>query len=69
MMKTITLKVELTYNEEFMYSDQEGFEWFKDCILLGNDLILHSNEIGATVGTVKVLEMTVCNHDERQRNN
>ena len=54
----LTLTIELTFDENAMHgNDQEEREWFYNTILLGEELILHSNEIGDTVGTVKVLSI------------
>ena len=58
-MKTITLEVELYYDDELHHSgdnDEEAKEWFFNEILFANDdsLFLHSNEIGDTIGTITV---------------
>ena len=56
-MKTIKLLVELTYNNDIMHGDDpDSIVWFNDEIL-GNDLILWSNELGDEVGFIKVLEI------------
>ena len=56
-MKTIHLLISLTYDDELMHDDDErGRKWF-DKDVLGKGLYLHSNEIGDTVGEVKVLPM------------
>ena len=56
-MKTIKLLVELTYNNDTMHGDDpDSIVWFNDEIL-GNDLILWSNELGDEVGFIKVLEI------------
>ena len=52
----LTLTIELTFDENAMHgNDPEEREWFYSTILLGKELILHSNKIGDTVGTVKVV--------------
>ena len=61
-MKTIKMTIELTYNDEVMHGDDpESIDWFYTGILMrkhGEDLLmLHSNEIGDTIGEVKVLEI------------
>jgi hypothetical protein len=60
-MKTIKLTIELTYNNKIMHgNDKESIEWFYNYILKSrrkNDLILHSNEIGDEIGTVKVIDL------------
>lgn len=60
-MKTINLNIELTYDDEIMHGkDKEAIDWFYECILTDTkgDLLLHSNEIGDTVGDVKVLSQS-----------
>ena len=60
-MKTIKLLVELTYDEDLMHGeDPESIRWFRDEILMcenREDLLLHSNEIGDTVGSIRVLQL------------
>ena len=56
----IRLLIELEYDETLYGCDPEEIEWF-DRELLGHDLLLHSNDVGDTVGTVTVLE----NHRNR----
>ena len=54
-MKTLTLTIELTYDDVLMHSDDPGEEeWFRNDVL-GGQLVLHSNEIGDEVGTVRVI--------------
>jgi hypothetical protein len=56
--KKITLLIELAYNAKTIYEDsQDGFDWFKKEILYGNGLLMHSNEMGCTLGNVKVLSV------------
>ena len=58
-MKTITIKAEVTFDDEIMYGDNtESQDWFYNEILKGEKgLLLHSNEIGDTVGEIKILEI------------
>ena len=53
--------VELEYDDSIMYGDDEGKSWFFNEVLLtpqeGNDLFLHSNEIGDEVGHIKVIQI------------
>jgi len=53
--------VELTYDAEMMQGNNEKEKaWFFNHILKSkrrNDLILHSNEVGDEIGTIKVLEI------------
>ncbi len=57
-MKTVKLFGKLTYDDEIMHGDdQESIEWFTKNILFGEDLILHSNEIGDSIGTIKITKV------------
>jgi hypothetical protein len=61
-MKTIKLEIELTYDEMLHHNGDENKEsraWFFRHILKGRDgeLILHSNEIGDSLGDVNVLRI------------
>jgi len=49
------LKIEATleFDENLMYGDKEGRAWFFNDIL-GGELLLHSNDLGDTVGTVSI---------------
>lgn len=58
-MPKLILEIELDYPETIHGDDPEAFLWFRDSILLGagdegSELVLHSNEIGDEIGTVKV---------------
>lgn len=61
-MKTIKLLIELKYDDKMIHGgdkDKESKDWFFKEILGSkrkNDLILHSNEIGDEIGTVKLLK-------------
>ena len=55
-MRELRLEVDFTYDEEFMHtgdSDPMAKTWFKD-LLLWEELIVHSNEVGDQIGTMKV---------------
>ena len=59
-MEKIKLIVEIEYNAKFMHGDcQEEKNWFYEEILLGEKglLLLHSNELGENIGTVKGLKI------------
>lgn len=61
-MKKLILEVELEYDDEAMHgNDTDDIAWFMDDVLMndGEDtgLVLHSNEIGDKVGTIKVLNV------------
>ena len=61
-MKTIKLEIELTYDDLLHHSgdvDKESRAWFFRHILKGREgeLLLHSNEIGDTIGDVNVLRI------------
>ena len=52
------MKVELKYEPNLMYAkDKESKDWFFNDILGKDKLILHSNEIGDEIGTIKVLKI------------
>jgi hypothetical protein len=56
-MAKLKLLIELDYNEDRMYGDEpESKEWFFNEVLRGEGLLLHDNEIGDYVGSVRVLE-------------
>lgn len=58
-MKKIKLLIELKYDDKIMHggdTDKEAKDWFFGEVLK-DKLILHSNEIGDEIGTVKVLEI------------
>lgn len=52
----IKMLVELEYDEKSLYgNDKEGVDWFFNDILKDNVLNLHSNELGDSVGEIKIL--------------
>lgn len=52
----IKMLVELEYDEKSLYgNDKEGVDWFFNDILKDNVLTLHSNELGDSVGEIKIL--------------
>jgi len=55
----IKLLIELEYDEDIHGDDEDGIYWFKNSILTGTNgiLLLHSNELGETIGSVNVLEI------------
>ena len=57
-MKTIRVTAEITYDDTIMYSedDEESKKWF-DGILKGDGNLFHSNEIGDTLGEIKILSI------------
>ena len=57
-MKTLKMVVELTYDDEIMHGkDPEAIEWFTTEVLGDEELILHSNELGDSVGFIKMVEI------------
>lgn len=71
-MKKLILEVELEYDDETMHgNDADGITWFMDDILMndGEDtrLVLHSNEIGDEVGTIKVLNVREVRYSKRAK--
>lgn len=58
-MKTIKMLLELTYEDDLIHGNcPEGIGYFyKEVLGDKAGLMLHSNELGDTVGTVNVLEI------------
>jgi hypothetical protein len=60
-MAKVKMLVELDYDAETMHSGdkcKESKQWFMETILLDKaGLILHSNEIGDTLGVVHVIDV------------
>lgn len=59
-MAKVLMTVELEYDDALMHgNDPDSVEWFFSEILSGDKgmLELHSNEIGDTVGQVKVISL------------
>jgi hypothetical protein len=61
-MKKLKLEIEVGFEGDLMHgNDPESIEWFKDAVLLNPDkdeqLILHSNCIGDSVGECKVTKI------------
>ena len=56
-MKKVILTIELEYDDILMHSgDADGYAkaWFEDYIL-GGELLVHSDELGDTIGTAKII--------------
>jgi len=70
-MRKLKLTVELSYDIDIWHNDDpEGSEWFYHCILMqqianSGELILHSNEVGDTVGEIKVLSIDEISGNDR----
>ena len=65
-MKTLKMEIELTYDDDAMHgSEKDSLEWFFEQVMLEpkEPLLLHSNELGDTVGEVKVLSISA--NDEK----
>jgi len=65
---TLKLEIELSYDSQLVHGgdeDEEAKQWFFNEILSGEKglLWLHSNEIGDTLGKVKVIKLS----EEAQR--
>ena len=57
-MKKIRMVVELEYEEDIMHgNDKDSEEWFRQSVLGDPELSLFSNEIGDTVGTIRVIDL------------
>ena len=53
-MKTLHLEINLEYDPDIWYGDDpESKKFFFDDVL-GGELLLHSQEVGETIGTVKI---------------
>lgn len=66
-MTTITLKITLEYDEDIMHGDDaDAREWFMSSVLQPGDLVLHSNEIGDEVGTIKSVSLLPNAKDQRR---
>jgi hypothetical protein len=52
--KTLRLTIDLTYEPAMIGEGKEEVDWFWSDVM-GGELILHSNEIGDAVGTVKLV--------------
>lgn len=57
-MKTIKIEAEFIYDDELFPDTKEDQDWFYNEILLKEDLILHSDEIGDEVGILKIKKIT-----------
>lgn len=57
-MKTIKIIAELEYDDELFPDTPEEKKWFYEDILLKEDLVLHSNEIGDEVGILKIKQIS-----------
>lgn len=61
-MKKLILEVELTFDDDIMYADDEVAEnWFMNNVLMNNTegehLMLYSHMIDDEVGTIKVISI------------
>lgn len=53
--KKIKLEIELSYNPDLWHGkDKDAIDWFFNYVLK-DKLFLHSNEVGDTIGKVKIL--------------
>jgi hypothetical protein len=60
-MKKLKLLIELEYNDDAMHgTEQESIDWFNNDILKGDELVLHCNNIGDTIGVIKTLSIEEC---------
>jgi hypothetical protein len=68
-MTKLVMTIELDYDAELMHGDdQESKDWFFNQILCESlgELMLHSNDMGDTVGTVRVISVTpTLGHDAK----
>ena len=64
-MAKVLMTVGLDYDGDIMHgSDKIGIDWFFEEILRGEkgSLLLHSNEIGDTVGSIRVISAVPIEH-------
>lgn len=57
-MKTISMEVKLTYDDEIMHSgegDLDAKNWFYHTVLSGELELLEKSEVGDTIGKVEVV--------------
>lgn len=61
MSQKVFMLVECTFDDYFplLEGDQEEINWSLDLLRKG-DVILHSNEIGDSIGTMRLKEMIEC---------
>jgi len=65
----VRMEIEMRYDAELMHGDdEESIAWFLDEILSGEygQLLMYSNEIGDTIGSVKVIR-TFPHHHRRRK--
>jgi hypothetical protein len=56
-MKKLQIEAVFEYDDEMMYKDdEEGREWFYN-LLLSDELLVHSNEIGDTIGALNIVKI------------
>lgn len=57
-MKTIRVIADITYDDEIMCdeSDTNQLDWLRN-LILGDDNLMHNNELGDTFGDIKILEI------------
>lgn len=57
-MKTIRVIADITYDDEIMCdeSDPDQLDWLRN-LILGDDNLMHNNELGDTFGDIKILEI------------
>lgn len=59
-MATIRFEAELEYDDEMMHggdADAEAKAWFLDLLVRPDELTLHSEEIGDTLGDVRIVRV------------
>lgn len=61
----IEIKAELDIDETVykLLTDNEEGEWFRNKVLFGKDLIVHSNYVGDEIGTLKILSAAALYHN------
>ncbi len=63
-MAKLKLEIELNYDSEMMHGkDADAIEWFIERCIKGDHLLLHCNDLGDTVGEVKVTGVGVIENE------
>jgi hypothetical protein len=61
----VRMEIELEYDTGIMHGDDaDSRRWFFEEVLGGGQLLLHSNEIGDTVGEVRLIRIIEDGNDE-----
>lgn len=57
-MKTLRMVVDFEYDDQMMHDPTpDSIQWFREEILGDPELILHSNEVGDEIGSIRVVSI------------